>query len=124
MNKKVDPVIVEVIRNLLLSIADETNTVIIKSAYSTNIKERRDNTVAIMDGDGNVVSANVPHQNRYGSFDEHAEQWDGWTTLVWTVVESHDPDNPGDKTLDYSMHGFPGAVAYNVAGRPFVVDSS
>ena len=75
------------------------------------------------DGDGNVVSANVPHQNRYGSFDEHAEQWDGWTTLVWTVVESHDPDNPGDKTLDYSMHGFPGAVAYNVSGRPFVVDS-
>ena len=56
MNKKVDPVIVEVIRNLLLSIADETNTVIIKSAYSTNIKERRDNTVAIMDGDGNVVA--------------------------------------------------------------------
>ena len=56
MNKKVDPVIVEAIRNLLLSIADETNTVIIKSAYSTNIKERRDNTVAIMDGDGNVVA--------------------------------------------------------------------
>ena len=47
MGKVVDPVIVEVVRNLLLSVADETNTVIIKSAYSTNIKERRDNTVAI-----------------------------------------------------------------------------
>lgn len=56
MKNNTDPVIVEVIRNLLLSIADETNTVIIKSAYSTNIKERRDNTVAIMDGDGNVVA--------------------------------------------------------------------
>lgn len=56
MNKHVDPVIVEVIRNLLLSIADETNTVIIKSAYSTNIKERRDNTVAIMDAKGDVVA--------------------------------------------------------------------
>ena len=31
MGKVVDPVIVEVVRNLLLSIADETNTVIIKS---------------------------------------------------------------------------------------------
>lgn len=56
MSKTTDPVIVEVIRNLLLSIADETNTIIIKSAYSTNIKERRDNTVAIMDAQGNVVA--------------------------------------------------------------------
>lgn len=54
-NPKADPVIVEVVRNLLLSIAEETNTIIIKSAYSTNIKERRDNTTAIMDPDGNVV---------------------------------------------------------------------
>ncbi|NLF28311.1 MAG: hydantoinase B/oxoprolinase family protein [Clostridiales bacterium] len=53
--KIVDPVTVEVVRNLLLSIAEETNTVIIKSAYSTNIKERRDNSAAVMDPDGNVV---------------------------------------------------------------------
>lgn len=53
--RKADPVTVEVVRNLLMSIADETNTVIIKSAFSTNIKERRDNTTAIMDPDGNVV---------------------------------------------------------------------
>ena len=54
-NIKIDPVTVEVIRNLLLSITDETNTIIIKSAYSTNIKERRDNSAAIMDPAGNVV---------------------------------------------------------------------
>lgn len=53
--RKADPVTVEVVRNLLMSIADETNTVIIKSAFSTNIKERRDNTTAIMDPEGNVV---------------------------------------------------------------------
>ena len=56
MGAAVDPVIVEVIRNLLLSITDETNTVIIKSAYSTNIKERRDNSAAVMDAAGNVVA--------------------------------------------------------------------
>ena len=55
MNRKADPVTIEVVRNLLMSIAEETNTVIIKSAYSTNIKERRDNTTAIMDPAGNVV---------------------------------------------------------------------
>lgn len=54
--RNADPVIVEVVRNLLMSIAEETNTVIIKSAYSTNIKERRDNTTAIMDPAGNVVA--------------------------------------------------------------------
>ena len=53
--RNADPVTVEVVRNLLMSIAEETNTVIIKSAYSTNIKERRDNTTAIMDPAGNVV---------------------------------------------------------------------
>ena len=53
--RQADPVTVEVVRNLLMSIAEETNTVIIKSAYSTNIKERRDNTTAIMDPAGNVV---------------------------------------------------------------------
>ena len=87
------------------------------SASATNLR------YIMTDGDGNVVSANVPHQNRYGSFDEHAEQWDGWTTLVWNVVESHDPDNPGDKTLDYSLHTVPHAAAWNERGRPFVVDS-
>ena len=56
MNKRTaDPVTVEVVRNLLLSIAEETNTIVIKSAFSTNIKERRDNSTAIMDPEGNVV---------------------------------------------------------------------
>ena len=32
MNRKADPVTIEVVRNLLMSIAEETNTVIIKSA--------------------------------------------------------------------------------------------
>lgn len=53
--RRADPVTVEVVRNLLMSIAEETNTVIIKSAFSTNIKERRDNTSAIMDPEGNVI---------------------------------------------------------------------
>ena len=75
------------------------------------------------DGDGNVVSANVEHEKRYGSDEEQAKLWTGWTTIIWTVTESHDPDNPEDKTLDYSMHGIPHGTAYNEFGRPFVVDS-
>ena len=54
--KKVDAVTVEIIENLLLSIAEEVTTVIIKSAYSTNIKERRDVSTGIVDPDGNMVA--------------------------------------------------------------------
>jgi N-methylhydantoinase B len=39
-----------------MSIAEEMNAVIIKSAYSTNIKERRDVATAILDPDGNMVA--------------------------------------------------------------------
>ena len=56
MNKKVDAVTVEIVGNLLLSIAEETGFTIIRSAYSTNIKERRDISTAVFDPDGNMVA--------------------------------------------------------------------
>jgi N-methylhydantoinase B len=55
MARKVDTITVEVVRNLLMSVAEEMNTIIIKSAFSTNIKERRDVATAIMDSEGNMV---------------------------------------------------------------------
>ena len=56
MSKRVDAVTVEIIGNLLLSIAEETGIAIIRSAYSTNIKERRDISTAVFDPDGNMVA--------------------------------------------------------------------
>ncbi|MFV0497336.1 MAG: hydantoinase B/oxoprolinase family protein [Candidatus Fimivivens sp.] len=55
MSTKFDAVTVEVVRNLLMSIAEETYGIIIRSAYSTNIKERRDVCTAVIDPDGNSV---------------------------------------------------------------------
>jgi N-methylhydantoinase B len=54
--RKADAVTVEIVGNLLLSIAEETTVSIIKSAYSTNIKERRDVSTAVVDPDGNMVA--------------------------------------------------------------------
>lgn len=51
-----DTVTVEVVRNLLMSIAEETFGVIVRSAYSTNMKERRDVCTAVIDPDGNSVA--------------------------------------------------------------------
>ena len=53
---KINPIMVRVIGNLLLSIAEETTVNIVKSAYSTNIKERRDVSTGIVDPDGNMVA--------------------------------------------------------------------
>jgi N-methylhydantoinase B len=56
MNRAIDAVTVEITGNLLLSIAEEMGVTLIKSAYSTNIKERRDISTAIFDEQGNMVA--------------------------------------------------------------------
>ena len=52
----VDPVTVEIVGTLMLSIAEETCLSIIKSAYSTNIKERRDVSAAVVGPEGDLVA--------------------------------------------------------------------
>ena len=49
------PIEVELLRNGLTSICDEMFLAIMKSAYSTNIKERHDHSAAIFDAGGQVV---------------------------------------------------------------------
>ena len=50
-----DPITVEIVANGLRSIADETFIALMKSAYSTNIKERRDHSTAICDRNGRLI---------------------------------------------------------------------
>lgn len=53
---KLDPVRVEILANALRSITDETFVSLMKSAYSTNIKERKDHSTAILDAEGRLVA--------------------------------------------------------------------
>ena len=58
MNTKeidIDAVTLEIMANALRSITDETFIALMKSAYSTNIKERRDHSTAIIDPHGRLV---------------------------------------------------------------------
>ena len=50
-----DPITLEIILNALRSVTDETYAALMKSAYSTNIKERHDHSTAIMDLRGRLV---------------------------------------------------------------------
>ena len=49
------PIEVELLRNALGSVVDEMYIALMKSAYSTNIKERRDHSTAIFDAGGRIV---------------------------------------------------------------------
>lgn len=50
-----DPIRLEIIANGLRSIADECFVALMRSSYSTNIKERKDHSIAIVDRKGRLV---------------------------------------------------------------------
>lgn len=54
--KKIDSVMLEVIGNTYMSIAEEMGAVLVKSAYSTNIKERRDCSCGIFNVRGETIA--------------------------------------------------------------------
>ncbi|MEW6623988.1 MAG: hydantoinase B/oxoprolinase family protein [Bacillota bacterium] len=56
MNKKVDAITLEVMRNALQSIAEEMGVTLIRTALSTNIKDRRDCSTAVYTADGDLVA--------------------------------------------------------------------
>ena len=55
-----DPIALEVINHLFMSIAEQMGRVLQRTAISTNVKERLDFSCAIFDGEGHLV-ANAPH---------------------------------------------------------------
>ncbi|WP_440008388.1 hydantoinase B/oxoprolinase family protein [Halomicrococcus sp. SG-WS-1] len=52
----VDPVTLEILRNQLEGIAEEMGQVLIRGAYSPNIKERQDCSTALFDADGRMIA--------------------------------------------------------------------
>lgn len=52
----VDPILMEVVRSALYSVADEMVAALVRTAYSTNIKDRRDCSAAIYTPAGEVVA--------------------------------------------------------------------
>ncbi len=59
---KVNPILLEVFKNRFASIAEEMGTVLQKTAFSSNIKERRDFSCAIFTKDGDMIAqaAHIP----------------------------------------------------------------
>jgi N-methylhydantoinase B len=56
MTGELDPITLSVLASALAGIAEEMGTVLVRSAYSSNIKERRDCSAALFDADGRAVA--------------------------------------------------------------------
>src|SRR5438105_3895530 len=58
----IDPIRLAVMRHRFASIAEEVAETLRRSALSPNIKERRDHSAAVFDGDGNMIAhaASIP----------------------------------------------------------------
>lgn len=54
--KNIDPIVMEIMRNSFQSIADEMIAALVRTAYSTNIKDRRDCSCALLTPEGEVVA--------------------------------------------------------------------
>jgi N-methylhydantoinase B len=56
MSRRLDPVTLSVLASALAGIAEEMGAVLVRSAYSSNIKERRDCSTALFDANGQMVA--------------------------------------------------------------------
>jgi len=59
---KVNPILLEVFKNRFVSISEEMGVTLVRTAYSPNIKERRDSSCAIFNANGEMIeqAAHIP----------------------------------------------------------------
>ena len=81
---ELDPVTLEILRHRLEGIAEEMGQVLIRGAYSPNVKERQDCSTALFDADGRLIAQA-----------EHIPVHLGAMPEAVAAVRERDPD-PGD----------------------------
>ncbi|MWV66054.1 hydantoinase B/oxoprolinase family protein [Halorubrum sp. JWXQ-INN 858] len=84
MSDAIDPVTLEVVRNQLEGVAEEMGQVLIRGAYSPNIKERQDCSTALFDAAGRMIAQAEHIPVHLGAMPEAVD-----------AVLERDP-NPGD----------------------------
>ncbi|HSR70639.1 MAG TPA: hydantoinase B/oxoprolinase family protein [Acidobacteriota bacterium] len=85
MSDEMNPIQLEIYRNLFFSIAEEMGTVLRRTAYSPNIKERRDYSCAVFEESGAVVAMG-----------DHMPVHLGSMPLSVAAAIDHEPLYPGD----------------------------
>ncbi|MFW6140442.1 MAG: hydantoinase B/oxoprolinase family protein [Acidobacteriota bacterium] len=134
MKNKIDPITSEVILSSFQTISDEMSTSLVRSAYSTNIKERKDCSCAVFDkkGDLIVLAENIPIHlgSMQGLMTQIGENLNDWEFEPGDILIANDPYLGGgshlpDMTLvkpifvDGDLIGFTANIAHwtDVGGR-------
>jgi N-methylhydantoinase B len=90
-----DPITSEVILSLFQTISDEMSTALVRSAYSTNIKERKDCSCAIFDQQGNliVLAENIPIHlgSMQGLMSRIGTKMNDWEFKPGDILIANDP---------------------------------
>jgi N-methylhydantoinase B len=98
-----DPITTEVVSNAFHFIVEEMGVALVRSAYSTNIKERRDCSCAVFDSDGALISLaeHIPIHlgSMQGLMTEIARNTDSWHLSPGDVIIANDPYRGGGSHL-------------------------
>jgi N-methylhydantoinase B len=96
MTATIDAITLEIVWNGLLSVTDECFITLMRSAYSTNIKERHDHSIAIADAKGRLIAQSQ------GSLPIHISSMTG---LIEMLLKKHGNDiAEGDLFLANDPH--------------------
>ena len=101
MNRRIDPITFEVIRNALASTADEMALVVIRSAYSQVIRDTMDFSSALCDRHGELIAQGLTLAVQLGAFPAimHYIIADVENTRAGDVFIANDPYGAGGQHL-------------------------
>jgi N-methylhydantoinase B len=93
---ELDPIRFEVIRNLMHAFVEEMGAALQRSAYSTNVKTRKDYSCTLFDADGKMVDQSSAHPSHLGAL----------VFSVPAILREYGPENlePGDGILVNDAH--------------------
>ncbi|MFX1575616.1 MAG: hydantoinase B/oxoprolinase family protein [Promethearchaeota archaeon] len=104
---KTDPISFEVLRNAFISVAEEMGATLVRTAYSPNIKERRDCSAAAFDAKGQMISQAEHIPVHLGAMPESVKAaLEVFPTSVWKkddIIILNDPYEGGTHLPDITI---------------------
>ncbi len=102
-SRKLDPVTLSVLASALVGIAEEMGAVLVRGAYSSNIKERRDLSTALFDADGRMVAQAEHMPVHLGAMPEAVAAVIGKNVELGDVFAINDPYSGGTHLPDITL---------------------
>ena len=103
MGSRLDPVTLSVLASALSGIAEEMGAVLIRGAYSSNIKERRDCSTALFDANGSMVAQAEHIPVHLGAMPEAVKAVMGRNPQPGDVFAINDPYSGGTHLPDITL---------------------